>query len=173
MNLRWVHAVLILLSAALAVLFGVWCLEHTGGTQGIVSLLAAVTSFAVSLGPRRLRLVVPAQDEDSAMTRASHLRARATAARRSLRAFVGYGGFVLIAGGSRVFACPMCFRRRGDLDDRRDEDRDLRRCWPSRLRCRARSRASSSTSAAARSASLTPTSTWNGRNSKVYREHHD
>ena len=26
MNLRWVHAVLILLSAALAVLFGVWCL---------------------------------------------------------------------------------------------------------------------------------------------------
>ena len=26
MNLRWVHAVLILLSAALAVVFGVWCL---------------------------------------------------------------------------------------------------------------------------------------------------
>jgi hypothetical protein len=30
MNLRWVHAVLILLSAALAVLFGVWCLNQYG-----------------------------------------------------------------------------------------------------------------------------------------------
>ncbi len=46
MNLRWVHAVLILLSAALAVLFGVWCLAR----YGRASLLAAVAAFAVSIG---------------------------------------------------------------------------------------------------------------------------
>ena len=50
MSLRWVHAVLILLSAALAVLFGVWCLGLYGREDGIASLLAAVASFAVSFG---------------------------------------------------------------------------------------------------------------------------
>jgi hypothetical protein len=50
MNLRWVHAVLILLSAALAVLFGVWCLAQYGNDGGVASLLAAVAAFAVSLG---------------------------------------------------------------------------------------------------------------------------
>ena len=50
MNLRWVHAVLILLSAALAVLFGVWCLALYGRAGGIGSLIAAVTAFAVSVG---------------------------------------------------------------------------------------------------------------------------
>jgi hypothetical protein len=50
MNLRWVHAVLILLSAALAVLFGVWCLAHYGREQGVANLLAAVAAFAVSIG---------------------------------------------------------------------------------------------------------------------------
>ena len=50
MNLRWVHAVLILLSAALAVLFGVWCLARYGREDGAASLLAAVAAFAVSLG---------------------------------------------------------------------------------------------------------------------------
>jgi hypothetical protein len=50
MNLRWVHALLILLSAALAVLFGVWCLAQYGRDGGAASLLAAVTSFAVSFG---------------------------------------------------------------------------------------------------------------------------
>ena len=50
MNLRWVHAVLILLSAALAVLFGVWCLALYGRESGIGSLLAAVAAFALSLG---------------------------------------------------------------------------------------------------------------------------
>ena len=50
MNLRLVHAVLIFLSAALAVLFGVWCLELYGRQDGVASLLAAVASFAVSLG---------------------------------------------------------------------------------------------------------------------------
>jgi hypothetical protein len=44
-----VHALLILLSAALAVLFGVWCLASTAGT-GSASLLAAVAAFAVSFG---------------------------------------------------------------------------------------------------------------------------
>ena len=50
MNLRWFHAVLILLSAALAVLFGVWCLgvyQHGGGNT---NLLAAVAAFALSAG---------------------------------------------------------------------------------------------------------------------------
>ena len=50
MNLRWVHAVLILLSAALALLFGIWCLGQYGRQDGVASLIAAVASFAVSLG---------------------------------------------------------------------------------------------------------------------------
>ena len=50
MNLRWFHALLILLSAVLAVLFGVWCLDRYGRQDGVASLLAAVTAFAVSLG---------------------------------------------------------------------------------------------------------------------------
>jgi hypothetical protein len=43
MSLRWVHAMLILLSAALAVLFGVWSLSAYG-------LVPAIMAFAVSLG---------------------------------------------------------------------------------------------------------------------------
>jgi hypothetical protein len=50
MNLRWVHALLILLSAALAVLFGVWCLGQYTGGQGVGSLAAAVVAFAASFG---------------------------------------------------------------------------------------------------------------------------
>ena len=50
MSLRWVHAVLILLSAALAVLFGVWCLGLYWREDGVASLLAAVASFATSFG---------------------------------------------------------------------------------------------------------------------------
>jgi hypothetical protein len=50
MNLRWVHALLILLSAALAVLFGLWCLSRYGQGNGAAPLLAALMSFAVSLG---------------------------------------------------------------------------------------------------------------------------
>jgi hypothetical protein len=50
MNLRWVHAVLILLSAALAVLFGVWCLALYSRVGGFAPLLAAVAAFAVSVG---------------------------------------------------------------------------------------------------------------------------
>ena len=50
MSLRWFHALLILLSAALAVLFGVWCLGQYGRGSGVSSLLAAVAAFAVSLG---------------------------------------------------------------------------------------------------------------------------
>lgn len=50
MNLRWVHAVLILLSAALAVVFGVWCLGQYWRDDGVASLAAAVTAFAVSGG---------------------------------------------------------------------------------------------------------------------------
>jgi hypothetical protein len=50
MNLRWVHAVLILLSAALAVLFGVWCLSQYGREDGFANLVAAIASFAASIG---------------------------------------------------------------------------------------------------------------------------
>ena len=50
MNLRWVHAMLILLSAVLGVLFGVWCLDLHSRDGGAASLLAAVAAFAVSGG---------------------------------------------------------------------------------------------------------------------------
>jgi hypothetical protein len=50
MNLRSVHALLILLSAALAVLFGVWCLGVYGREHGPGSLLAAIVAFGVSVG---------------------------------------------------------------------------------------------------------------------------
>jgi hypothetical protein len=50
MNLRWAHAVLILLSAALAVLFGIWSLDQYGRSGGSGSVVAAVLAFALSLG---------------------------------------------------------------------------------------------------------------------------
>ena len=50
MNLRRVHALLILLSAVLAVVFGLWCLSEYGRQGGVVYLLGGVTAFAVSLG---------------------------------------------------------------------------------------------------------------------------
>ena len=50
MNLRWFHALLILLSAALAVVFGLWCLDLYRRQDGIAPLLAAVASFATSFG---------------------------------------------------------------------------------------------------------------------------
>ena len=50
MNLRFVHAMLIMFSAALAVMFGVWCLGQYGRENGVASLLAAVAAFAVSVG---------------------------------------------------------------------------------------------------------------------------
>jgi len=50
MNLRWVHAVLIMFSAALAVLFGIWCLSQYRADHGTASLIAAIASFVISLG---------------------------------------------------------------------------------------------------------------------------
>ena len=50
MNLRWVHAFLIMLSAALAVLLGFWCLDLYRREHAIVNLFAGIASFAVSLG---------------------------------------------------------------------------------------------------------------------------
>jgi len=50
MSLRWVHAVLILLSAALCVLFGVWCLTAYARHHGAGSLLAAAAAFALAVG---------------------------------------------------------------------------------------------------------------------------
>ena len=49
MNLRWVHAVLILLSAILAVVFGVWSLNAYQRLDGTANLVAAIVSFALSL----------------------------------------------------------------------------------------------------------------------------
>ena len=50
MNLRLFHALLILLSAALAVLFGIWCLNQYGREDGVARLVAGIAAFAVSLG---------------------------------------------------------------------------------------------------------------------------
>jgi hypothetical protein len=50
MNLRIVHALLILLSAAVAVVFGLWSLARYGQQDGITPLVAAIASFAVSFG---------------------------------------------------------------------------------------------------------------------------
>jgi hypothetical protein len=50
MNLRWFHALLILLSAMVAVIFGIWCLSQYGRHDGTGTLIAAIASFAVSLG---------------------------------------------------------------------------------------------------------------------------
>ena len=50
MNLRWVHALLILFSAALAVVFGVWCVAQYGREDGLASLLSGIAAFAVSIG---------------------------------------------------------------------------------------------------------------------------
>jgi hypothetical protein len=50
MNLRRVHAVLILLSAILAVVFGVWCLSQYWRQDSVVNLIAAIVAFAVSCG---------------------------------------------------------------------------------------------------------------------------
>ena len=54
MNLRLVHAGLIFLSAMLAVLFGLWCLNLYGRenevAHGVAPLLAAIAAFATSFG---------------------------------------------------------------------------------------------------------------------------
>jgi hypothetical protein len=50
MNLRRVHAVLILLSAILAVVFGIWCLGQYWRHDSAATLVAAVAAFAVSCG---------------------------------------------------------------------------------------------------------------------------
>ena len=50
MNLRWFHALLILLSAILAVLFGVWCLTRYGQEHGVAGVVGAIVAFALSFG---------------------------------------------------------------------------------------------------------------------------
>ena len=49
MNLRYFHALLILLSAALAVMFGLWSLGVFGGAAG-ARPPAAVAAFVVAIG---------------------------------------------------------------------------------------------------------------------------
>ena len=50
MNLRLIHAGLILFSAALAVLFGLWSLGVAGLGNGVAKLPAAVVAFVVAAG---------------------------------------------------------------------------------------------------------------------------
>jgi hypothetical protein len=50
MNLRWFHATLIFLSAALAVLFGFWSLSQYRQEDELANLVAGITAFVVSLG---------------------------------------------------------------------------------------------------------------------------
>jgi hypothetical protein len=50
MNLRYVHAMLILFSAALAVLFGIYSLNQYSTGNGAGNLIAAIVSFATSAG---------------------------------------------------------------------------------------------------------------------------
>jgi hypothetical protein len=51
MNLRLVHAFLILLSAALAVFFGLWSLNlYVREDGGAIRLVAGIAAFAVSFG---------------------------------------------------------------------------------------------------------------------------
>ena len=50
MNLRRIHALLILLSAVLAVLLGVWCLQQYQREDATGSLIAAVVAFVASAG---------------------------------------------------------------------------------------------------------------------------
>lgn len=50
MNLRSVHAFVILMSAALAALFGLWCLRQYFEGSGAASLVAAIVAFVVAAG---------------------------------------------------------------------------------------------------------------------------
>ncbi|HEX4567316.1 MAG TPA: hypothetical protein VH138_11830 [Vicinamibacterales bacterium] len=50
MNLRFVHAGLIMMSAALAVFVGIWCLVQYSRDHAVMNVVWAVMSFAVSLG---------------------------------------------------------------------------------------------------------------------------
>ena len=50
MNLRSIHAVVILFSAALAAVFGFWCLDLYRRQDGTTALVAAVASFTAALG---------------------------------------------------------------------------------------------------------------------------
>jgi hypothetical protein len=49
MNLRLVHAGLIILSAALAVFVGIWCLAQYSRDHAMMNLVWAIVSFVVSL----------------------------------------------------------------------------------------------------------------------------
>lgn len=49
MNLRWFHALLILLSAALAIVFGIWCVVAYQRNGDAAMLASAVAAFMLSL----------------------------------------------------------------------------------------------------------------------------
>ena len=113
MNLRWVHALLILFSAALAVLFGVWCLNLYGREDGTATLVAAIASFAVSFGLVDLRLVVPSEDKDTAM--------KGKSIRLGMTRVLTTAAAVLDRRQFERFRLSRVLRGGGDLDDRRGE----------------------------------------------------
>ena len=84
MNLRSVHAMLILLSALLAVVFGIWCLGQYGRGGGAANLVAAVAAFAVSAGLVVYDSWFLKKDKDVAMKRAEQQAAFDKASRRWL-----------------------------------------------------------------------------------------
>jgi hypothetical protein len=90
MNLRLIHAVVILFSAALALLFGIWCLDLGGGRS-------VVRGVARTGG---LRLVVPAQDEGAAM--------KNPFSPRTIRV-LAIAAAVVFGASSSAYACPVCF----------------------------------------------------------------
>ena len=68
MNLRWVDAVLIFLSAALAVLFRHLVPGADRQDHGIASLIAALVAFALSIAlVVDANSVLPPKDQDTAM----------------------------------------------------------------------------------------------------------
>ena len=113
MNLRWVHAVLILLSAALAVLFGVWCLgQYRRGERRRAAwsrpsprspCRSAWSSTTRGSCARRGRC-----DEPPSQLRGYGATRPAGSSDCDRRGSVADGGRE-IGGSSSVLACPVCF----------------------------------------------------------------
>ena len=101
MNLRWFHALLILLSAALAVLFGLWCLNQYGREDGIGNARRGHCVFRRVVRPGRCT------------TRGSCGRQgrcdETPSIRLGITRVLTTAAAVLIGGSSSVFACPVCF----------------------------------------------------------------
>ena len=114
MNLRFIHAGLILCSAALAVLFGLWSLGVAGLGNGARKPSRGHRGFRRGGRPGRVRLVVPEEDEDAAMIPAF----AATLLRRGrLMRVVTIAIAVMIVGSFERLRLPGVLRGGRDLDD--------------------------------------------------------